>query len=75
MSSGRSYLASHPELTALVGDFVSEALLRAPEDLFAFAQQHFAQYAARYNRKSMQFMPLVFNGPSAVGKGRSILID
>ena len=44
-----AYLARHPEIQQLLGDFISAALAEQPADLFAFARQHFAPPAELAN--------------------------
>jgi hypothetical protein len=35
------YLAAHPELATIVEEFVREVVAKAPEDVVAFAREHF----------------------------------
>ena len=37
-----AYIQSHPEMTAMLNDFVTAVLLHKPEDVYAFAEEHFA---------------------------------
>ena len=37
-----SYLEDHPEVKGLLSDFITAALIEQPEDVFAFAREHFA---------------------------------
>ncbi|KAM8734553.1 RIIa domain-containing protein 1 [Acanthopagrus schlegelii] len=38
-----TYLRSHPEVDALIGDFLRDVLLRRPADIREFAADHFAK--------------------------------
>lgn len=41
-----TYMKSHPELKALLADFLQFLLLRKPEDVVAFAADYFASFSA-----------------------------
>jgi hypothetical protein len=38
------YLESHPEVSSLLNDFLSAALLEKPKDVYAFATKYFTPY-------------------------------
>ncbi|XP_074857780.1 ciliogenesis-associated TTC17-interacting protein [Carettochelys insculpta] len=42
-----SYARRHPELSALLGDFLQHLLLRKPDDVVSFAAEFFAPFAAQ----------------------------
>ncbi|XP_030637671.1 ciliogenesis-associated TTC17-interacting protein [Chanos chanos] len=42
-----SYVKHHPELKALLADFLQFLLLRKPHDVFSFAQDYFAPFSSR----------------------------
>ncbi|XP_037642683.1 ciliogenesis-associated TTC17-interacting protein-like [Sebastes umbrosus] len=42
-----SYLRQHPEIRALVSDFLQFLLLRKPDDVFQFAREYFLPFASR----------------------------
>jgi guanylate kinase len=60
----QSYLAKHPELESMLGDFMSALLLAKPDNVLDFAKVHFKAEAKVEKRR-----PLVVCGPSGVGKG------
>ncbi|CAN0465631.1 unnamed protein product, partial [Ectocarpus sp. 12 AP-2014] len=37
-----AYLQEHPEVASLLNDFLRAVVEQKPEDIFAFARQHFA---------------------------------
>ncbi|XP_026169715.1 ciliogenesis-associated TTC17-interacting protein [Mastacembelus armatus] len=41
-----SYLRQHPEIRALISDFLQFLLLRKPEDVFQFAREYFLPFAS-----------------------------
>ncbi|KAM4604676.1 ciliogenesis-associated TTC17-interacting protein [Polymixia lowei] len=43
-----SYLRQHPELRALMADFLQFLLLRKPDDIFQFAREYFLPFASHY---------------------------
>lgn len=43
----------HPELSALVADFLQQLLLRRPADPVAFAREHFAAFGAATPRRPL----------------------
>ncbi|KAI4810043.1 hypothetical protein KUCAC02_018893 [Chaenocephalus aceratus] len=42
-----SYLRQHPEIRALISDFLQFLLLRKPDDIFQFARDYFITFASR----------------------------
>uniref|UniRef100_A0A8C3G341 Ciliogenesis-associated TTC17-interacting protein n=1 Tax=Cyclopterus lumpus TaxID=8103 RepID=A0A8C3G341_CYCLU len=42
-----SYLRQHPEIRALISDFLQFLLLRKPNDVFQFAREYFLPFASR----------------------------
>ncbi|XP_056247674.1 ciliogenesis-associated TTC17-interacting protein [Seriola aureovittata] len=42
-----SYLRQHPEIRALISDFLQFLLLRKPDDVFQFAREYFLPFSAR----------------------------
>ncbi|KAK2822013.1 hypothetical protein Q5P01_022078 [Channa striata] len=42
-----SYLRQHPEIRALISDFLQFLLLRKPQDVFQFAREYFLPFASR----------------------------
>ncbi|KAK1879085.1 Ciliogenesis-associated TTC17-interacting protein [Dissostichus eleginoides] len=42
-----SYLRQHPEIRALISDFLQFLLLRKPDDIFQFARDYFIPFASR----------------------------
>ncbi|KAM9349974.1 ciliogenesis-associated TTC17-interacting protein [Symphorus nematophorus] len=42
-----SYLRQHPEIRALISDFLQFLLLRKPDDVFQFAREYFLPFATR----------------------------
>ncbi len=44
MSSHAEYMRLHPELRALLADFVQALFIQKPEDVFQFAQDFFRPY-------------------------------
>uniref|UniRef100_A0A3P8U159 Ciliogenesis-associated TTC17-interacting protein n=1 Tax=Amphiprion percula TaxID=161767 RepID=A0A3P8U159_AMPPE len=42
-----SYLRQHPEIRALMSDFLQFLLLRKPDDVFQFAREYFLPFASR----------------------------
>lgn len=43
-----SYLRQHPEIRALISDFLQFLLLRKPEDVFQFAREYFLTFASSH---------------------------
>lgn len=43
-----SYLRKHPEIRALISDFLQFLLLRKPDDVFQFAREYFLPFASRH---------------------------
>lgn len=41
-----SYLRQHPEIRALISDFLQFLLLRKPDDVFQFAREYFLPFAS-----------------------------
>ncbi|XP_051786984.1 ciliogenesis-associated TTC17-interacting protein-like isoform X2 [Erpetoichthys calabaricus] len=46
-ASHLTYFKHHPELKALIQDFLLYLLLRKPEDIFTFAADFFVQFSSR----------------------------
>eukprot|EP00045_Choanoeca_perplexa_P002702 m.26084 g.26084 ORF g.26084 m.26084 type:complete len:87 (-) comp11656_c0_seq1:877-1137(-) len=44
-----AYVADHPELTAIVNDFMQHVLLNKPDDCFQAAAEFFGTYAEKLN--------------------------
>ncbi|XP_040911412.1 ciliogenesis-associated TTC17-interacting protein [Toxotes jaculatrix] len=44
-----SYLRQHPEIRALISDFLQFLLLRKPDDVFQFAREYFLPFASRHS--------------------------
>jgi len=67
------YLAAHPELKALVADFLSETLIMKPSNVRAFAREFFSGKASKVAKAAKDAVhalrPLILCGPSGVGKG------
>ena len=64
----QAYMEKHPEITRILADFMCSALLEKPDDVFAFAEQHFSTFEG----KQEGHRPIVISGPSGVGKGTLI---
>ena len=64
-----SYLNEHPELRNLIDGFVSDVLIKRPQDIIKFGAQYFA---ALRNPNLAGPMPICICGPSGVGKGTLI---
>ncbi|XP_039999902.1 ciliogenesis-associated TTC17-interacting protein [Xiphias gladius] len=47
-----SYLRQHPEIRALISDFLQFLLLRKPDDVFQFAREYFIPFASRHPPES-----------------------
>lgn len=43
-----SYLRQHPEIRALISDFLQFLLLRKPDDVFQFAREYFLPFASQH---------------------------
>mmetsp|Transcript_31753 Transcript_31753/g.36099 ORF Transcript_31753/g.36099 Transcript_31753/m.36099 type:complete len:302 (-) Transcript_31753:414-1319(-) len=65
MENHGKYLDAHPELNEVLNDFTSSVLLHKPDDIFAYARKYFAPF----HQNPVLNKPLVFAGPSGVGKG------
>lgn len=63
-SAHAAYLREHPEVTRMLGDFMSAALLEKPVDVFEFAERHFLEFQP----KMKGHRALIISGPPAVGK-------
>ncbi|XP_056315629.1 ciliogenesis-associated TTC17-interacting protein [Danio aesculapii] len=50
-----SYIRQHPELKALLADFLQFLLLRKPQDVFSFARDFFAPFGSQSPAKSEEF--------------------
>ena len=64
----QAYMEKHPEVTRILADFMCASLLEKPDDVFAFAEQHFSTFEG----KQEGHRPVVISGPSGVGKGTLI---
>jgi guanylate kinase len=65
-----SYIADHPELTAMVNKFVGAVLTERPDDVYSYARCFFADENLRESEVALP--PLIIAGPSGVGKGTII---
>lgn len=65
----KTYAEQRPELKALVGDFIGSVLLEKPDDVLAFAVQHFRKLRGA---KGDLPRPLLLVGPT--GSGRKTLL-
>lgn len=45
MADHTLYLRQHPEIRALISDFLQFLLLRKPDDVFQFAREYFLPFA------------------------------
>ena len=67
------YLASHPEVASMLNDFLAQVLLARPDDVYAFAGEHFGELSPSdgvAGRTSLKgHVPVVVCGPRGVGKG------
>eukprot|EP01111_Echinosteliopsis_oligospora_P011159 TRINITY_DN3613_c0_g1_i1.p1 TRINITY_DN3613_c0_g1~~TRINITY_DN3613_c0_g1_i1.p1 ORF type:complete len:275 (+),score=81.64 TRINITY_DN3613_c0_g1_i1:57-881(+) len=63
------YLSSHPEISDVMQDFLSDCFIHRPDNIYAFAKQYFVALADDHGPK---FTPIVITGPSGVGKGTLI---
>ncbi|RLN98631.1 hypothetical protein BBJ28_00024786 [Nothophytophthora sp. Chile5] len=61
-----AYVEAHPEIKTLLSGFMAALLLEKPQDVAAFAAEHFSAF------KPPHAEPLVIAGPSGVGKGTLI---
>jgi len=68
------YLEKHPELRTILDEFVAAIITQKPNDVIKFGEHYFSQLG---NNLDIGPSPLVFAGPSGVGKGTLIkmLID
>ena len=67
--SYNDYLAGHPEIRSILNDFMCATLLEKPDNVFQFAQNHFAGLAPPAIDEGPPLQPiLVLTGPVAVGK-------
>jgi guanylate kinase len=60
----QEYLNDHPEIPRMLSDFMSATLLDKPDDVFLFAAEHFGTFESADGG----YRPIVFSGPSGVGK-------
>jgi len=67
MEAHKAYLASHPEVERMLADLLEAILKAQPEDAHLFAKRYFDNTPA-----PAVHPPLVFVGPSGVGKGTLI---
>ncbi|XP_039458417.1 ciliogenesis-associated TTC17-interacting protein [Oreochromis aureus] len=49
-----SYLRQHPEIRALISDFLQLLLLRKPDDVFLFAREYFTPFASHHPAEADQ---------------------
>ncbi len=70
-ASHSSYVQNHPEIKAMLNDFMSAVLLDKPDDVFEFAKDHFAELSPEHANVvgAAGYQPVVVCGPSGVGKG------
>lgn len=47
-----SYLRQHPEIRALISDFLQFLLLRKPEDVFQFAREYFLPFLSHHPQQA-----------------------
>lgn len=66
-----NYISDHPELKSILDEFVTAILSDKPTDIIRFGAHFFTQMkAARIKEEDLHLIkPLVFAGPSGVGKG------
>uniref|UniRef100_A0A7S2SAF1 Guanylate kinase-like domain-containing protein n=1 Tax=Rhizochromulina marina TaxID=1034831 RepID=A0A7S2SAF1_9STRA len=69
-SSYSKYIKNHPEIKSMLNDFMCAVLLEKPEDIFDFAESHFASLAPskRAADTGEEVAPMVLTGPTGVGK-------
>lgn len=65
----QKYIESHPEMRSLIDEFVSAAISAKPTDVVKFGSFFFANYK---KSEASGPCPVVFAGPSGVGKGTII---
>lgn len=53
------YLRQHPEIRALISDFLQFLLLRKPDDVFQFAREYFLPFAPDYSPEPSLKAPLL----------------
>ncbi|CEG41282.1 guanylate kinase [Plasmopara halstedii] len=63
-----AYVGAHPEIKTLLSNFMSALLLEKPQDVLAFAIEHFSAFQP----STIELQPIVIAGPSGVGKGTLI---
>ncbi|KAK1930997.1 Guanylate kinase 1 [Phytophthora citrophthora] len=63
-----AYVEAHPEIKTLLNGFMSALLLEKPQDVVAFAAEHFSAFKPQHT----ELQPIVIAGPSGVGKGTLI---
>ncbi|TDH65609.1 hypothetical protein CCR75_000696 [Bremia lactucae] len=63
-----AYVEAHPEIKTLLSDFMSALLLDKPQDVVAYAAEHFSAFKS----PPTALQPIVIAGPSGVGKGTLI---
>lgn len=54
-----SYLRQHPEIRALISDFLQFLLLRKPDDVFQFAKEYFLPFAPDHSPEPSLKAPLL----------------
>ncbi|CAH0489614.1 unnamed protein product [Peronospora farinosa] len=63
-----AYVEAHPEIQTLLSSFMSSLLLAKPQDVVAFAADHFSASKPQHT----ELEPIVIAGPSGAGKGTLI---
>eukprot|EP01041_Mallomonas_annulata_P007778 gene7778-15914_t len=63
------YLLHHPELQSYLDGFVAGVLSHKPQDLIDYGLEYFTKLKIEKESKLCKSLPLVFAGPSGVGKG------
>lgn len=63
-----AYVDEHPEIKTLLSGFMSALLLEKPQNVVAFAVEHFSAFKPPHT----ELEPIVIAGPSGVGKGTLI---
>ncbi|KAG7464143.1 hypothetical protein MATL_G00184130 [Megalops atlanticus] len=61
-----SYIRHHPELKALMADFLQFLLLRKPDNVFSFAAEYFAAFSSRRNPGSTVKSSSVIQTPESL---------
>lgn len=53
------YLRQHPEIRALISDFLQFLLLRKPDDVFQFAREYFLPFGPDHSPEPSLQAPLI----------------